>query len=141
LLFDHSNLLPSGISITIPTGTKFLTMAHKRKNKDYNPHNCGVTHFLNRLGSKWKVLIIYGISLKTNRFSSLRKAIPAISKQSLVNLLKELEEDKIIERHVYSEETPVKVEYALTEYGYTYMPVMRVIEEWGQNDMKKVAAI
>ncbi len=115
-------------------------MAHKRKNKDFNPLKCGVTHFLNRIGNKWKVLIIYGISQEVNRFSTLQKAVPAISKQSLVNLLKELEEDNIIQRFVH-DETPVKVEYALTDYGQTFLPIMLVIDDWGQIDMKKMKVV
>ncbi|MFT3823678.1 MAG: helix-turn-helix domain-containing protein [Chitinophagaceae bacterium] len=111
-------------------------MPHKRKNKDFNPNKCGVTHFLNRIGGKWKVLIVYGISVKVNRFSLLQKAIPAISKQTLVNQLRELEDDNIIQRAVFAG-IPLKVEYALTEYGKTLLPVIRYIEDWGSKDMKK----
>lgn len=110
-------------------------MKYTRKNIDFNPNHCGVTHFLKRIGGQWKVLVIYGISTKVNRFSLLQKAIPKISKQSLVNVLRELEEDNIVERSVLPD-TPVKVEYALTEYGKTLLPVIHAAEEWGQNDMK-----
>jgi DNA-binding HxlR family transcriptional regulator len=116
-------------------------MPHTRKNKDFNPHNCGVTHFINRIGSKWKVMLIHGISLKINRFSTLRKAVPSISKQSLVNLLKELEEDEIIDRLVYEDEMPKRVEYALTKYGQTFLPLLHVIDEWGKGDMKRKKAV
>lgn len=110
-------------------------MTNKRKNKDFNPYNCGVAHFLNRIGGKWKVLIIYAISIKTNRFSLLQKGIPAISKQMLVNQLRELEEDKIIERIIFAQ-IPPRVEYYITPYGKTLMPVIAVIQQWGFNDMK-----
>jgi DNA-binding HxlR family transcriptional regulator len=110
-------------------------MKYRRKKNNLNPHDCGVTHFLNRVGGAWKVLLINGISRKVNRFSTLQRAIPDISKQSLANLLRELEEDKFIERFVY-DEMPVRVEYKLTAYGESLLPVMRVIEEWGQKDMK-----
>ncbi|WP_460475064.1 hypothetical protein [Emticicia fontis] len=39
--------------------------SNRRKNKDFNPHNCPVTHFLNRTGGKWKVLIIWLINKTT----------------------------------------------------------------------------
>jgi DNA-binding HxlR family transcriptional regulator len=110
-------------------------MESKRKNKDFNPHNCGVTHFLNRIGGKWKVLVIYGINHKVNRFTSLQKMIPDISKQMLVNQLRELEEDKIIDRTIYAE-IPPRVEYKLTKYGKSLMPVIDVIQQWGENDLK-----
>ena len=111
-------------------------MAATRKNKDYNPHNCGVTHFLNRIGGKWKVLIIYAIGKNCNRFSLMQKAMPNISKQMLVNQLHELEEDNIIERKVYAE-VPPKVEYKMTKYGRSLMPIIDVIQEWGVRDLKK----
>ena len=111
-------------------------MATTRKNKDFNPHNCGVTHFLNRIGGKWKVLIIYAISKKCNRFSSLQRIIQDISKQMLVNQLRELEEDKIIERIIYAE-IPPRVEYKITKYGKSLMPIIDVIQEWGAKDLKK----
>lgn len=111
-------------------------MVNKRKNKDFNPHNCGVTHFLNRIGGKWKVLIIYAISKNANRFSLLQKVMPDISKQMLVNQLRELEEDKIIERIIYAE-IPPRVEYKMTKYGQSLMPVIDVIQQWGLKDMKK----
>lgn len=113
-------------------------MENKRKNKDYNPHNCGVTHFLNRIGGKWKVLVIYAISRKVNRFSSLQRAIPGISKQMLVNQLRELEEDGILERIIYAE-IPPRVEYKVSKYGQSLMPVINVIQEWGTKDLKKIA--
>lgn len=115
-------------------------MHHRRKNKDFNPNKCGVTHFLNRIGGKWKVLLVYGISMKVNRFSILQKAIPDISKQSLVNLLRELEDDKIIHRYFFAE-IPMRVEYQLTEYGETFLPLIKIIEQWGLNDMEQLGDI
>jgi len=109
-------------------------METKRKNKDFNPHNCGVTHFLNRIGGKWKVLVIYAISNKVNRFSSLQRIMPDISKQMLVNQLRELEADKIIDRTIYAE-IPPRVEYHLTDYGRSLLPIIEVIQQWGENDL------
>ncbi|WP_126652143.1 winged helix-turn-helix transcriptional regulator [Chryseobacterium aureum] len=109
-------------------------MENKRKNKDFNPNNCPVTHFYNKVGGKWKTVIMYGISMKVNRFSTLQKAIPMISKQMLVNQLREMEEDHIIERTIYAE-IPPRVEYKLTEYGQTFMPVLMTIQDWGLKDM------
>ena len=109
-------------------------MANRRKTKDFNPYKSGVTHFLNKIGGKWKVMIIYGISTKCNRFSLLQKALPAISKQMLVNQLRELEEDNIIERLVYAE-MPPRVEYRLTPVGESIMPIIKVMEDWGFKDM------
>ena len=85
------------------------------------------------------MLLVYGIGRKVNRFSTLQKAIPGISKQSLANLLRELEADQFIERAVFPE-MPVRVEYKLTPHGESLLPIMRVIEDWGQKDMKRSKA-
>jgi DNA-binding HxlR family transcriptional regulator len=113
-------------------------MAEKRKTKDFNPHQCGVTHFLNKVGGKWKVLVIHGVSMGCNRFSLLRKAIPQISKQMLINQLRELEEDGILERTVFPE-IPPRVEYRLSEYGKTLLPVIQTVQQWGLQDMARNA--
>ena len=111
-------------------------MINKRKNKDFNPNNCPVTHFMNKVGGKWKVLVIHGIYMGYNRFSSLQKAIPLISKQMLINQLRELEEDNIIERTVFPE-IPPRVEYNISKYGKTLLPLIGIIQQWGIKDMKK----
>ncbi len=113
-------------------------MANTRKNKAFNPYNCPVTHCLNKIGGKWKILIIYGVSKNCNRFSLLQRAMPAISKQMLVNQLRELEEDKILKRTIYAE-MPPRVEYKMTRYGQSLMPVIKVMQDWGTKDLKKDA--
>lgn len=111
-------------------------MENKRKHKNYNPFNCGVTHFLNMVGGKWKVLVIYGISKNCNRFSLLQKAIPQLSKQMLINQLRELEEDGLIEREIFAE-VPPRVEYRLSAYGNSIMPIIMHIQQWGEKDLKE----
>jgi DNA-binding HxlR family transcriptional regulator len=111
-------------------------MENPRKNKDFNPNNCPVTHFLNKVGGKWKIMILYGVSKNCNRFSMLQKAIPTISKQMLVNQLRELEDDKLIERTIFAE-MPPRVEYKITKYGKSLMPVIGVMQDWGLKDLKK----
>lgn len=110
-------------------------MENIRKNKDFNPNNCPVTHFMNLVGGKWKVLVIYGIHMGYNRFSTLQKVIPLISKQMLINQLRELEDDNIIERTVFAE-IPPRVEYNISQYGKTILPLITTIQQWGIEDMK-----
>jgi DNA-binding HxlR family transcriptional regulator len=66
----------------------------------------------------------------------LKKAIVAISKQTLTNQLRELEMDGIIERTIYPE-IPPRVEYKISEFGQSLFPVIDALDEWGLNDMKK----
>jgi DNA-binding HxlR family transcriptional regulator len=53
----------------------------------------------------------------------------------LVNQLRELETDKIIERTIFAE-VPPRVEYKLTVYGESLLPVIKVIRDWGKDDLK-----
>ena len=106
-----------------------------RKKKDFNPNNCPVTYCLNRIGGKWKPVLIHLIRKGCNRFSMLQKAIPDISKQMLVNQLRELEDDNILQRIVFAE-IPPRVEYELTELGLSLLPVIEVMEQWGSSQME-----
>ena len=106
-----------------------------RKNKDFNPNNCPVTYCLNRIGGKWKPVILHLIRKGCNRFSMLQKAIPDVSKQMLVNQLRELEEDNILQRIVFAE-IPSRVEYSLTKLGLSLLPVIDVMEKWGSSQME-----
>jgi DNA-binding HxlR family transcriptional regulator len=110
-------------------------MENKRKNKDFNPNNCPVTFCMNKIGGKWKPIVIFSINIGKNRFSLLQKAIPDISKQMLVNQLREMEEDKLIERIIYAE-IPPRVEYKLSKYGQTVLPIISVMADWGKKGMK-----
>lgn len=58
-----------------------------------------------------------------------------ISRQMLVNQLRELEGDEILERFAY-EESPPRVEYKITEYGHSLLAVLYVMQDWGINDLK-----
>lgn len=112
-------------------------MNAKRKTKDFNPNNCPVTHCLNKIGGKWKPVILHLIRKGCNRFSMLQKAIPDISKQMLVNQLRELESDGILDRIVYPE-IPPRVEYKISKYGSGLLPIIDIMQTWGLKDMKKM---
>jgi len=108
---------------------------NKRKNKEFTPNNCPVTYCLNIIGGKWKPVIIHLLRKGANRFSILQKAIPEISKQMLVNQLRELESDGIIERTIFPE-IPPRVEYKISELGETLFPIIDAMSDWGLNRMK-----
>ncbi|MET1259751.1 MAG: helix-turn-helix transcriptional regulator [Flavobacteriaceae bacterium] len=107
-----------------------------RKTKDFNPNGCPVTHCLNKIGGKWKPVILFLIRKDCNRFSMLRRAIPDISKQMLVNQLRELEADGIVDRTVFAE-VPPRVEYAISKYGKGLLPIIDSMQDWGLADMGK----
>ncbi|MBV6425999.1 MAG: putative HTH-type transcriptional regulator YybR [Haliscomenobacter sp.] len=107
-----------------------------RKNKNFNPNHCPVTHCLNLIGGKWKPVLIYLLRKECNRFSMLQRAIPDISKQMLTQQLRELEEDRVLERKIFAE-IPPRVEYYITEYGQSLFPVIDAMSHWGLKDMRQ----
>lgn len=95
--------------------------------------NCEKELTLAVIGGKWKLIILWHLGLEgTKRFGELKRKIPHISQKMLTNQLRELEEDQLIVREVYAE-VPLKVEYSLSEYGQSLMPVLRMMYDWGKN--------
>lgn len=83
------------------------------------------------LGGKWKIEILYYISLKTRRFGELQRQIGDITQSTLTKQLRELEADGFISRYIY-QEIPPKVEYSLTELGKSFVPVLEYMKQWGE---------
>ena len=86
------------------------------------------------LSQKWTALVIYQLLSGTQRFSEIQSAI-GISGKVLSDRLKELEEKGIVQREVIPE-TPVIIEYSLTEKGRSMEPIIRKIEKWSQEWIK-----
>ena len=95
----------------------------------------GIEATLEIFGGKWKALITYILTFGTKRTGELQRLIPGISQKVLIEKLKELEKDGIIERHVY-EEMPPKVEYKLTEYGQSFSNILYAMCFWGRENIK-----
>ncbi|MGG4042750.1 winged helix-turn-helix transcriptional regulator [Bacillus smithii] len=100
--------------------------------------NCEKELTLAVIGGKWKMLILWHLGREgTKRFSELKALMPGITQRMLVNQLRELEEDLIVHREVYPV-VPPKVEYSLTEYGKSLMPILESMYQWGKNYMETV---
>jgi DNA-binding HxlR family transcriptional regulator len=92
---------------------------------------CPVQYALNVFGGKWKVLIIHQLQDQTLRFSELKRAISGVTQKMLTSQLRELENDELVKRVVYPQ-VPPKVEYSLTPFGKTLIPVMDCLCQWGE---------
>ncbi|MGC1514265.1 MAG: helix-turn-helix domain-containing protein [Maribacter sp.] len=90
----------------------------------------GLLLCLNNLGGKWKPIILYKISKGTNRFNKLFAEIEGINRQMLSKQLKELEKSGILERKLFAE-IPPRVEYSLTVFGKSLVPVIQHMSKWG----------
>ncbi|EFV76746.1 hypothetical protein HMPREF1013_02934 [Bacillus sp. 2_A_57_CT2] len=83
------------------------------------------------LSQRWTGLIIYQLLNGPQRFCSIESSI-GISGKVLSDRLKDLENEGVVKREVYPE-TPVRIEYSLTEKGLAMEPLMKEIEKWSQN--------
>ncbi|MEM7801789.1 MAG: helix-turn-helix domain-containing protein [Chloroflexota bacterium] len=101
---------------------------------DIKPANCPVTFTLKKIGGKWKPIIIFMIRNGANRFGIMQRSIDGISKQMLTKQLRELEADGILDRTIFAE-IPPRVEYSITPFGETLMPIVDAMSEWGRKQM------
>lgn len=86
---------------------------------------------LSVVGGKWKMIIMFWLSKrKIMRYGELKKSIKGITHKMLSNQLKELEYEGIIIRKEYHQ-IPPKVEYSLSEKGWTLMPILEEMCKWG----------
>lgn len=112
----------------------------KRKGSSTNQLNqtaisdkCNIAYSLGFIEGRWKPTILW-LLLRDEplRFSALKRLIPDISERMLTAALKELENDRLLQRIVYPE-VPPKVEYLLTEQGKSLTPVLKELEKWGEH--------
>ena len=90
----------------------------------------GVEDALRILEGRWKMIIIFQLFARgTLRFSELEKAIPAVSQKMLIQQLRELERDGVVNRTVYPQ-VPPKVDYGLTDWGQALCPALDALLDW-----------
>ena len=89
------------------------------------------------IGGKWRLRIIIALMHGKSRFNELQRTINGISSKVLASELKDLELNRFIKRRVYTE-TPIVIEYELTEYARTVQPVLKVLGDWGSMHRKKI---
>lgn len=97
---------------------------------------CPVETTLTLISDKWKVLILRDLLTGTKRFGELRKSIGTVSQKVLTSQLRQMEESGLLTRKVYAE-VPPRVEYTLTELGYSLRPIMDAMWAWGENYNKQ----
>ena len=100
--------------------------------KDLPKNPVAVT--IKMIGCRWKVMIIADLMSGTRRFSEIKKSLKGITQKVLSSKLKELEQDGILTR----EEVGTKVEYTLTDIGYSLRPVILSFYDWGKDYKKYV---
>ena len=106
-------------------------------NKEYP---CSTSFTMRYIGGKWKAVILIHLAEK-KRYNELRKELPMITERTLSLQLKELESDGLITRTVYTSKPPLRVEYELTAFGRTLIPLLEAIAQWGKETAEKGAML
>ncbi|MCW5922873.1 MAG: helix-turn-helix transcriptional regulator [Saprospiraceae bacterium] len=89
------------------------------------------------IGGKWKLPILIALSFGNKRFGELERDVEGITPKMLSKELRDLEENKLVQRTVY-DTIPVTVEYSLTPYGRTLDEVIVSLRDWGKTHRKKI---
>ncbi|MDB5286465.1 MAG: transcriptional regulator [Mucilaginibacter sp.] len=110
-------------------------MAARKENSTYTLNEkfiteCDLTYAVNKIGGRWKILIIDKLANQKLRFGELKKEFPNITERMLTLQLRALEQDGLVKRTVYAE-VPPRVEYELTQMALEFVPIFRQLSEWG----------
>lgn len=93
---------------------------------------CPMFLFHKLVSGKWKLLILWYLSDGCLRFSELKKKLPEVTQKMLTNQLRSLENDNLITRKVYAV-IPPKVEYSMTEFGVSLIPILKDLCNFSTN--------
>lgn len=101
---------------------------------------CPVEITMGLIDDKWKVLIIRDLLTGTKRFGELHKSLTGISQKVLTNNLRDMEKSGLVHREVFAE-VPPRVEYSLTDTGWSLKPVLDSMVQWVNNyrELQKIA--
>ncbi len=92
---------------------------------------CSFELALQMLGRKWNALVMYHLSDGTKRYGELKRLIDGVTQKMLTQTLRDLEKFQLIERKVYPV-VPPKVEYTLTAHGKEMLPILQMIQTFGE---------
>lgn len=93
-------------------------------------YHCHMELTLDLIGGKWKSLILRHLGENTLRFGESKRVLPKISQKMLTQQLRELEQDGLAHRFVYTQ-VPPKVECSLAGTGKTLLPILEAMYQWG----------
>lgn len=109
--------------------TKIKETSTNQDNRKNTLTQCPVTYTLEKIGGRWKPIIIYNLMSGTKRYSELKRLIPAITEKMLIQHLKQLEADNLVQRKA-KPIIPPFVEYSLTGPGKDLGPVLDAMVGW-----------
>ncbi|MBF0597090.1 winged helix-turn-helix transcriptional regulator [Faecalibacter rhinopitheci] len=98
---------------------------------------CAISLAMDMIGGKWKTVILAHLIDEAKRYNELRKELPDVTERTLSIQLKQLEADGLVYREVYGNKPPLKVIYGLTEMGKSFIPVLNILMDWGNQVVKE----
>lgn len=117
---------------------KALSGNHHQHARPNPVEGCPLTAALAAIGGKWKLIVVYFLAESPKHFAALRKAMPSISQKVLTQQLRELISDGIVNREAKGA-VPAPVEYSLTEYGRSVLPLVEDVRVWGRAHLERRA--
>lgn len=102
-----------------------------------NKYNCPVDATIDLIGGKYKAVILWHLIEDKKRFSELKRLIPKATEKMLAQQLRDLERDSLIIRTVYPV-VPPKVEYSLSDFGKTIIPVLQAMCSWDEDYLASI---
>jgi DNA-binding HxlR family transcriptional regulator len=118
-------------SKNVPSGN------HARRTRPNPVSGCPLTAAFAAIGGKWKLIIIYWLAESPKHFAALRKLMPSISPKVLTQQLRELMNDGLVHREPKGA-IPAPVEYSLTDYGRSVLPLVEEVRLWGRSHLERV---
>ena len=115
---------------------KALSGNHQEQARPNPVEGCPLTAALAAIGGKWKLIIVYFLAESPKHFAALRNAMPGISQKVLTQQLRELMSDGIVNRKPKGA-VPAPVEYSLTDYGRSVLPLVEDVRVWGRAHLKR----
>ncbi|RCW50296.1 winged helix-turn-helix transcriptional regulator [Paenibacillus prosopidis] len=100
-------------------------------------YNTAVEATLEVIGGKWKPVILFYLTFGKKRNNELKGLIPAITQKVLTQQLRELKEAGVVTRISYNQ-VPPKVEYELTEYGWSLKEILHLMCRWGDTHIERI---
>jgi DNA-binding HxlR family transcriptional regulator len=102
-------------------------------------YGCGLEAALDVVGGKWKPIVLWHLSPSSRRFGELRRLVTGISEKMLIQQLREMETDGIVERKDF-QEVPPRVQYSLTPFGISLTVALRPLCDWGTTHLTRIEA-
>lgn len=102
--------------------------------------DCGLEVALSVIGGKWKPIVLFYLNGGPRRYGELKRLVTGISEKVLVQQLRELARDGIIQRRDYHE-VPPRVDYEMTEFGQSLSTALVPLCDWGSANRNRVQAL